>query len=70
MMRCYEWLKDDGRFPLPNIPLDKNKGGYRKASARIWFTLAKRIGFGYHSTIIWNEGKNGDFRAAPPGARG
>jgi site-specific DNA-methyltransferase (adenine-specific) len=28
MRRCYDWLKDDGRFCL-NIPLDKNKGGQR-----------------------------------------
>lgn len=54
MMRCFEWLKDDGRFCL-NIPLDKNKGGQQSVGADLT-TLAKRIGFGYHSTIIWNEG--------------
>lgn len=54
MVRCYEWLKDDGRFCL-NIPLDKNKGGQQSVGADLT-TLAKRIGFGYHSTIIWNEG--------------
>ena len=26
MGRCFDWLKDDGRFCL-NVPLDKNKGG-------------------------------------------
>ncbi|MBV6450619.1 MAG: DNA adenine methyltransferase YhdJ [Anaerolineales bacterium] len=54
MTRCYHWLKDDGRFCL-NIPLDKNKGGQQSVGADLT-TIAKRIGFGYHSTIIWNEG--------------
>ncbi|MEO0109458.1 MAG: site-specific DNA-methyltransferase [candidate division WOR-3 bacterium] len=54
LKRCYEVLKDDGRFCL-NIPLDKNKGGQQSVYADIT-TLAKRIGFKYHSTIIWNEG--------------
>jgi site-specific DNA-methyltransferase (adenine-specific) len=54
MMRCYEWLKDDGRFCL-NIPLDKNKGGQQSVGADLTM-IAKNIGFHYHSTIIWNEG--------------
>jgi site-specific DNA-methyltransferase (adenine-specific) len=55
MSRCYEWLKDDGRFCL-NIPLDKNKGGQQSVGADLT-TIAKEIaGFKYHSTIIWNEG--------------
>ncbi|GIV11697.1 MAG: methyltransferase [Fimbriimonadales bacterium] len=54
LARCYEWLKPDGRFCL-NIPLDKNKGGQQSVGADIT-TLAKRIGFHYHSTIVWNEG--------------
>lgn len=54
MSRCYNWLKDDGRFCL-NIPLDKNKGGQQSVGADIT-TLAKQIGFQYHSTVIWNEG--------------
>ena len=54
MTRCHQWLKDDGRFCL-NIPLDKNKGGQQSVGADLT-TLAKQIGFGYHSTIIWNEG--------------
>ncbi|GAI05872.1 unnamed protein product, partial [marine sediment metagenome] len=52
--RCFRWLKDDGRFCL-NIPLDKNKGGQQSVGADLT-TLAKKIGFKYHSTIIWNEG--------------
>jgi site-specific DNA-methyltransferase (adenine-specific) len=54
MSRCYNWLKDDGRFCL-NIPLDKNKGGQQSVGADLT-TIAKTIGFKYHSTIIWNEG--------------
>jgi len=54
MTRCFEWLKDDGRFCL-NIPLDKNKGGQQSVGADLT-TIAKEIGFQYHSTIIWNEG--------------
>jgi site-specific DNA-methyltransferase (adenine-specific) len=54
MTRCFDWLKDDGRFCL-NIPLDKNKGGQQSVGAD-FTTIAKEIGFQYHSTIIWNEG--------------
>lgn len=52
--RCYEWLKEDGRFCL-NIPLDKNKGGQQSVGADLT-TIAKKLGFKYHSTIVWNEG--------------
>jgi len=52
--RCYSWLKDDGRLCL-NIPLDKNKGGQQSIGADLT-VIAKKIGFKYHSTIIWNEG--------------
>jgi site-specific DNA-methyltransferase (adenine-specific) len=54
MSRCFEWLRDEGRFCL-NVPLDKNKGGQQSVGADIT-TIAKQIGFQYHSTIIWNEG--------------
>ena len=53
LMKCYKLLKDDGRFCL-NIPLDKNKGGQQSVCADVT-TIAKQIGFKYHSTIIWNE---------------
>jgi site-specific DNA-methyltransferase (adenine-specific) len=46
-------MKDDGRFCL-NIPLDKNKGGQQSVCADIT-TIAKQVGWKYHSTIIWNE---------------
>ncbi len=54
LSRCFEWLKNDGRLCL-NIPLDKNKGGQQSVGADLT-TIAKKIGYKYHSTIIWNEG--------------
>ena len=54
LSRCFEWLKEDGRLCL-NIPLDKNKGGQQSVGADLT-TIAKKIGYKYHSTIIWNEG--------------
>ncbi len=51
--KCYQMAKPDGRFCL-NIPLDKNKGGQQSVCADIT-TVAKEIGWKYHSTIIWNE---------------
>ncbi|MCL2135408.1 MAG: site-specific DNA-methyltransferase [Candidatus Bathyarchaeota archaeon] len=54
MSRCFEWLKDEGRFCL-NIPLDKNKDGQQSVGADLT-TIAKKNGFKYHSTIVWNEG--------------
>ncbi len=53
LSRCFQWLKDDGRLCL-NIPLDKNKNGQQSVGADLT-TIAKGIGFQYHSTIIWNE---------------
>ena len=52
--KCFDWLKSDGRFCL-NIPLDINKGGQQAVGADIT-TIAKNVGFKYHSTIVWNEG--------------
>jgi site-specific DNA-methyltransferase (adenine-specific) len=45
--------RPDGRLCL-NIPLDKNKGGQQSVCADIT-TIAKQIGWKYHSTIVWNE---------------
>ncbi len=52
--KCYKLAKDTGRFCL-NIPLDKNKNGQQSVGADLT-TIAKKIGWKYHSTIIWNEG--------------
>ena len=53
LAKCYKLIRNDGRFCL-NIPLDKNKGGQQSICADIT-TIAKQVGFKYHSTIIWNE---------------
>lgn len=54
MTNCYKWSKTQARFLL-NIPLDKNKGGQRSVGADLT-TIAQKVGWKYHSTIIWNEG--------------
>lgn len=54
LTQCFRFLRDDGRLCL-NVPLDKNKGGQQSVGADLT-TLAKRIGYKYHSTVIWNEG--------------
>jgi len=53
LARCYIFAKDDGRLCL-NIPLDKNKGGQQSVCADLT-TIAKKVGWKYHATIIWNE---------------
>jgi len=53
LTKCYGFVKDDGRLCL-NIPLDKFKGGHQSVYADIT-TIAKQVGWKYHSTIIWNE---------------
>ena len=53
LAKCYDFAKEDGRLCL-NIPLDKNKGGQQSVSADMT-TIAKKTGWKYHATIIWNE---------------
>ena len=53
LRRCYAFSRKGGRFCL-NIPLDKNKGGQQSVCADLT-TIAKEVGWKYHSTIIWNE---------------
>jgi site-specific DNA-methyltransferase (adenine-specific) len=53
LRKCFEFSKRDGRLCL-NIPLDKNKGGQQSVYADIT-TIAKDVGWRYHSMIIWNE---------------
>jgi len=53
LTKCYRLAKRDGRLCL-NIPLDKNKGGQQSVCADMT-GIAKRVGWRYHSTIIWNE---------------
>ncbi len=54
MKNCFDWSNNSARFLL-NIPLDKNKGGQQSVGADLT-TIAKKVGWKYHSTIIWNEG--------------
>ena len=54
LTKCYRLLKNEGRFCL-NIPLDKNKGGQQSVGADLT-VIAKKIGFRYHSSVVWNEG--------------
>lgn len=54
MKNCFYWSKKSTRFLL-NIPLDKNKGGQQSMGSDIT-QIAKKIGWKYHSTIVWNEG--------------
>ena len=54
MENCYQWSNTQARFVL-NIPLDKNKGGQKSMGADLT-TIAQKVGWKYHSTVIWNEG--------------
>jgi len=54
LLNCYQWSKPQARL-LMNVPLDKNKGGNKSVGADLT-QIAQRIGWKYHSTIIWNEG--------------
>lgn len=54
LTQSYRVARPDGRLCM-NIPLDKNKGGQQSVAADVT-TIAKEIGWHYHSTIIWNEG--------------
>lgn len=58
LKKALELLKDDGRLCV-NIPLDKSKGRNEAGFQSVYsdfVNIAKRIGFKYFSTIIWNEG--------------
>ena len=58
LRKAYELVKPSGRMCL-NIPLDKSKGrgeeGFQSVYADV-VGIAKRVGWKYFSTIIWNEG--------------
>ena len=51
--KAFLLLKEGGRLCL-NIPLDKNKNGLKPVYADI-VKIARDVGFGYQSTIVWNE---------------
>ncbi len=58
LLKALILTKKDGRLCL-NIPLDKSKGrtesGFQSVYADI-VNIAKKVGWKYFSTIIWNEG--------------
>lgn len=53
LVKCLDLAKPDGRFCL-NIPLDKLKGGGQSVYADM-VSIAKKVGWKYHTTIVWNE---------------
>lgn len=53
LKQCLVFARSDGRMCL-NIPLDKNKGGQQSVYADV-LSIAKSVGWKYHTTIIWNE---------------
>jgi len=58
LLKALELVKPDGRLCL-NIPLDKSKGrkesGFQSVYADV-VEIAKKVGWKYFSTIVWNEG--------------
>ena len=57
LRKCYELAKEDGRLCL-NIPLDKSKGRSEESFQSVYAditNIAKKVGWKYQSTIIWNE---------------
>ena len=54
LRNCYYWTKPTGRICI-NVGLDMNKGGKNPVCADIT-SLALKLGWKYHATIIWNEG--------------
>ena len=58
LRKAFTLTKPDGRMCL-NIPLDKSKGrkgaGFQSVYADI-VNIARKVGWKYFSTIIWNEG--------------
>ncbi|USG99994.1 site-specific DNA-methyltransferase [Thermococcus argininiproducens] len=57
LSKALDLMKPDGRMCL-NIPLDKSRGrsneGFQSVYADI-VTLAKKVGWKYMTTIVWNE---------------
>lgn len=54
MKKLYDLTKSDGRMCL-NVPLDKSKGGYQSVGADVT-CIAKKVGWKYKTSVIWNEG--------------
>jgi site-specific DNA-methyltransferase (adenine-specific) len=57
LQKALELVKPDGRMCL-NIPLDKSKGRREEGFQSVYLDIigiAKKVGWKYFSTIIWNE---------------
>ena len=54
LSKCYAFAKDDGRLCM-NIPIDTGKGFPKSIGADITY-IAKKCGWKYRTTIVWNEG--------------
>ncbi|MEM0007993.1 MAG: site-specific DNA-methyltransferase [Candidatus Bathyarchaeia archaeon] len=57
LQKALELIKPDGRMCL-NIPLDKSKGRRDEGFQSVYLdivSIAKKLGWKYFSTIIWNE---------------
>ncbi len=54
LANCFYWARDTGRLCV-NVSIDKNKYGKQALSAEVT-TLAMKVGWKYHATILWNEG--------------
>ncbi|MEM3341447.1 MAG: site-specific DNA-methyltransferase [Thermoplasmata archaeon] len=58
MKKAYFLAKPDGRFCL-NIPMDKSKGRKDAGFQSVYVdmvSIARKVGWKYFSTVIWNEG--------------
>lgn len=54
LSKALKLSKEDGRLCI-NVPVDKSKGGRQSIGADIT-EIAKKVGWHYNTTIIWNEG--------------
>lgn len=54
LANCLHWTRTTGRLCV-NVSIDKNKNGKQPLAAHIT-TLALKVGWKYHATILWNEG--------------
>jgi len=54
LKKTYDLLKDDGRICI-NIPLDNKKKNENEPIYADYINIAKKIGYKYHTSIIWNK---------------
>ena len=54
LANVFAWTRRTGRLCL-NVCIDKNNGGKHPVASDLT-QIAQRVGWQYHTTIIWNEG--------------